>query len=134
MNRRSVVSVLCVFLGCTPAPEGSTHAAQSRTKLQPRTCTERLYALSRQFADATRDVNRQCEVDADCTLVSSDLPCLSSCREAVNVSAEGDYVAARDAVGASCDGTCSGGSDCVQPPQVARCRGGYCQGELEAKE
>ena len=92
-------------------------------------CWEKLNSIGVELSEATKSVDRSCSVDADCSLISSDLPCLSSCPVAVARSAEAEYARLRDSVGASCGAVCKGSLDCFKTPNSAKCRNARCVAE-----
>lgn len=93
-------------------------------------CTQQLDALVKSYNDSARELPRSCTVDADCVLVLPSLPCAQMCSVAVNASAADAYRQKRAEYGAQCP-SCTGTYACAAAaPEVARCHGGFCRGEL----
>ena len=134
MNKTlKVILLLGVGAACAP-PSTPNEAGQSKQAVgtsgsQSADCYLRSKEISQRVGEVVTNTDRSCLKDEDCKLVSSDLPCLTTCRVAVNAAAEGALREALESVSTACDATCKSAFDCLQEPQVARCRSGRCKGE-----
>jgi hypothetical protein len=114
-RRRMVVPLSLLALLCACGNKAST-------------CPD-VDALVQRYNDDVRELPRACTSDAECALIQPSLPCAEMCSVAVSTSAGDAYRQKRQEYGAQCP-ACKASYDCVQVPEVARCRNGFCRGEL----
>jgi hypothetical protein len=117
MGRTTIAALCFVCLGACSPPIGGE------------ACTSRLEKLSRDYTEATREIDRTCGIDDDCVLVVDDLPCIASCEVAVSRAAASKYATIRASFSSKCESNCVGAFDCLSAPTVARCRSGFCRAE-----
>ncbi|MFT3711199.1 MAG: hypothetical protein QM817_26515 [Archangium sp.] len=105
---------MSLLLACAPSPSK---------------CPDTDVLVSR-YNDDTRELPRTCTTDADCVLINPSLSCATMCSVAVSATAGDAYRQKRQEYGAQCP-ACKATYECAASvPEVARCRNGFCRGEL----